>query len=35
VLIATDDIGFAGQFEHQRFHLDQGMLLDAGAAAAR
>ena len=35
VLIATDDIAFARQFEHQRFHLDQGMLLDAGAALAQ
>ncbi len=35
VLIATDDSEFAGRFEHQRFHLDQGMLLDAGAAAPR
>ena len=34
VLIATDDIAFARQFEHQRFHLDHGMLLDAGAAVA-
>jgi len=35
VLIATDDIAFARQFEHQRFHLDQGMLSDAGAASAQ
>jgi cell division transport system ATP-binding protein len=35
VLIATDDIAFARQFEHPRFHLDRGMLLDAGAAAAQ
>jgi cell division transport system ATP-binding protein len=35
VLIATDDIAFVRQFEHQRFHLDRGMLLDAGAAAAQ
>lgn len=35
VLIATDDSAFARQFEHRRFHLDQGMLSDAGAAAAR
>jgi cell division transport system ATP-binding protein len=33
VLIATDDIAFARQFEHPRFHLDRGMLLDAAAAA--
>jgi cell division transport system ATP-binding protein len=35
VLIATDDAAFAGQFAHQRLHLDQGMLLDAGGAAAQ
>jgi len=35
VLIATDDIAFARRFEHPRFHLDRGMLLDAGAAAAQ
>jgi cell division transport system ATP-binding protein len=35
VLIATDDIAFARRFEHQRFHLDQGMLTDAGAASAQ
>jgi cell division transport system ATP-binding protein len=35
VLIATDDSVFARQFEHQRFHLDQGMLSDAGAASAQ
>ena len=35
VLIATDDIAFARRFEHQRFHLDRGLLLDAGAAAAQ
>ena len=35
VLVATDDIAFARQFEHQRFHLDQGMLLEAGAASAQ
>jgi cell division transport system ATP-binding protein len=35
VLIATDDIAFARRFEHQRFHLDQGMLLEAGAASAQ
>jgi cell division transport system ATP-binding protein len=35
VLIATDDTAFASRFEeHRRFHLDHGMLLDAGAAAA-
>src|SRR6266851_2314723 len=34
VLIATDDNAFARRFEHQRFHLDHGMLSDAGAAAA-
>lgn len=26
VLIATHDLAFARQFEHQRFHLDQGRL---------
>jgi cell division transport system ATP-binding protein len=35
VLIATDDIAFARRFEHPRFHLDRGMLIDAGAAAAQ
>ncbi len=35
VLIATDDSAFARQFDHQRFHLDQGMLLGADAAAAQ
>jgi cell division transport system ATP-binding protein len=35
VLIATDDSAFTRQFEHQHFHLDQGMLLDAAAAAAQ
>jgi len=35
VLIATDDIAFAHRFEHRRFHLDQGMLRDAGAALAQ
>jgi len=35
VLIATDDIAFAGRFAHPRFHLDRGVLLDAGAAAAQ
>jgi cell division transport system ATP-binding protein len=34
VLIATDDTAFARQFEHQRFHLAHGMLIDAGATAA-
>jgi cell division transport system ATP-binding protein len=34
VLIATDDMGFAGRFAHRRFHLDQGTLSDAEAAAA-
>ena len=34
VLIATDDIAFARRFKHRRFHLDHGMLSDAGAAAA-
>jgi len=34
VLIATADIAFARRFEHRRVHLDHGMLLDAGAAAA-
>jgi len=35
VLIATDDIGFARQFEHRRFHLNEGRLLDASAASAQ
>ena len=35
VLIATDDIAFARQFEHQRFHLNEGMLSGAGAALAQ
>ncbi len=35
VLIATHDIAFARQFEHQRFHLDQGRLVEAAAAAAQ
>jgi cell division transport system ATP-binding protein len=35
VLIATDDNAFARQFEHQRFHLDRGMLSDADAALAQ
>ncbi len=34
VLIATDDIAFARQFAHPRFHLAHGMLIDAAAAAA-
>jgi cell division transport system ATP-binding protein len=33
VLIATHDIPFARQFAHRRFHLDQGMLSDAGDGA--
>ncbi|HEX3953949.1 MAG TPA: ATP-binding cassette domain-containing protein [Stellaceae bacterium] len=32
VLIATHDIAFARQFEHRRYHLDQGMLLEAGTS---
>jgi cell division transport system ATP-binding protein len=35
VLIATDDIAFTRQFEHQRFHMNEGRLLDAGAASAQ
>ncbi|HEV2334849.1 MAG TPA: ATP-binding cassette domain-containing protein [Stellaceae bacterium] len=35
VLIATDDVRFARRFEHQRFHLDHGMLSNAGAALAQ
>ena len=35
VLIATADVAFARMFEHQRFHLDRGMLLDVGVAAAQ
>ena len=31
VLIATHDIAFARQFEHQRFHLDFGVPSDAAA----
>ncbi len=31
ILIATHDLAFARQFEHQRFHLDHGMLSDGGA----
>jgi len=33
VLIATNDLDFAGQFEHRRLHLDRGMLVEPGAAA--
>jgi cell division transport system ATP-binding protein len=34
VLIATRDIGFAGRFEHRRFHLDHGMLVsDSGTVS--
>lgn len=32
ILIATHDIAFARQFEHQHLHLDHGMLSDPGAA---
>jgi len=32
VLIATRDIAFARRFGHRRFHLERGMLSDAGAA---
>ena len=35
VLIATHDIGFAQRFGHHRFHLDRGMLPDAGATAVQ
>ena len=35
VLIATHDIAFARQFEHRRYHLDKGVLLDADAAEAQ
>ena len=35
VLIATDNLDLAGQFAHQRFHLDRGMLVEAPAAAAQ
>src|SRR5216683_1218271 len=31
VLIASDDIAFAGRFAHRRFHLDHGMLVDPDA----
>ncbi len=34
VLIATHDIAFADQFEHQRLHLERGTLSAAGAAVA-
>jgi len=33
ILIATHDIAFARQFEHRRFHLDEGVLSPPGAAA--
>jgi len=35
VLIATHDIAFAHQFEHQRLHLDHGMLSGGGTAPAQ
>jgi cell division transport system ATP-binding protein len=35
VLIATDDIVFARQFGHRRFHLNEGRLLDASDASAQ
>jgi len=35
VLIASDDIAFAGRFAHRRFHLDHGMLVDPDAAAVQ
>ena len=35
VLIATHDIAFARRFGHHRFHLDHGMLSDAGVTAAQ
>ena len=35
VLIASDDIAFARQFEHRRFHLDHGRLADPDATAAQ
>src|SRR5947208_12026193 len=35
VLVATDDNALVRKFEHQRFHLDRGMLLDVGFAAAQ
>jgi len=35
VLIASDDIAFARRFEHRRFHLDHGVLVDPDAAAAQ
>lgn len=35
VLIATDDLALAGQVEHQRFHLDRGVLVEAPAVAAQ
>jgi cell division transport system ATP-binding protein len=34
VLIAGDDSAFAGRFEHRRFHLDRGRLVDPDATAA-
>jgi cell division transport system ATP-binding protein len=33
VLIATHDIAFARQFEHQRFHLEQGWLVSDAETA--
>ena len=35
VLITTRDIGFASRFDHQRFHLDHGMLSEAGGTAVQ
>jgi cell division transport system ATP-binding protein len=35
VLIASDDIAFAGRFAHRRFHLDHGMLVDPEAAVVQ
>jgi cell division transport system ATP-binding protein len=35
VLITTHDIAFARQFEHQRLHLDQGVLVDPDAASTQ
>jgi len=35
ILIATHDIAFARQFEHQRFHLDEGVVSPPGAPAPR
>jgi cell division transport system ATP-binding protein len=35
VLIASDDIAFAGRFAHRRFQLDHGMLVDPDSPRAQ